>query len=250
MLLADALAARKDAITQIDDLRGRLTSAALRYEDQERAGDDPADVVARLGATLDRFESLTVRINRTNNATRLTFDERDLSLMEAIALRERLVLEAKARRGAVEAVEAATGAGGMLPSRPGGHSAGPPVARGPAEALRGLRLARARARPPGPGDNGLADRERWRSLDALTGRARDPAWVSREASRFGSRRWSMVCSRRDASPPPPPPMSRPGRKVRRDRSYQGATRSGNIGKCLTLSVMSRAPCSSAVAATA
>ena len=42
----------------------------------------------------------------------------------------------------------------------------------------------------------------------------------------------------------------PGRKVRRDRSYQGATRSGNIGKCLTLSVMSRAPCSSAVAATA
>jgi hypothetical protein len=117
MLLAEALAARKDAITRIDDLRGRLTSAALRYEDQERAGDDPADVVARLGATLDRFESLTVRINRTNNATRLTFDERDLSLMEAIALRERLVLEAKARRGAVEAVEAATGAGGTSRSR-------------------------------------------------------------------------------------------------------------------------------------
>lgn len=111
MLLAEALAARKDTITQIEDLRARLAAAALRYEDQDAPADDPAQVLTELGAALDRLESLTVLVNRTNNETRLTFDGRDLSLMEAIALRERLILEAKARRGAVEAVEQATGSG-------------------------------------------------------------------------------------------------------------------------------------------
>lgn len=123
MLLAEALAARKDAATAIDGLRARLTAAVLRYEDQEAAAEDPNDVVATLERVLDRYESLTVRINRTNNDTRLTFQERELSVMEAIALRQRLVLEAKARRAAVEAVENATGSGrnnrGWLGSRRG-----------------------------------------------------------------------------------------------------------------------------------
>ena len=111
MLLAEALAARKDAVKEIDDLRGRLAAAVLRYEDQDTPVDDPSEVVERLTAVLDRFESLTVRINHTNNETRLTFDGRDLSVMEAIALRERLILETKARRSAVDAVEEATGSG-------------------------------------------------------------------------------------------------------------------------------------------
>lgn len=111
MLLAEALAARKDTIKEIDDLRGRLATAVVRFEDQDAPADDPADVLIHLARALDTFESLTVRINRTNNQTRLTFDNRELSLMEAIALRERLVLEAKAHRGAVEAVETATGSG-------------------------------------------------------------------------------------------------------------------------------------------
>jgi hypothetical protein len=111
MLLAEALASRKDAVKEIDNLRARLAAAVLRYEDQAAPADDPNEVVIELGRTLDRFESLTVRINRTNNQTRVSFDERELSLMEAIALRERLILEAKARRAAVEAVEVATGSG-------------------------------------------------------------------------------------------------------------------------------------------
>lgn len=109
MLLAEALAARKDAIKQIDDLGNRLAAAVVRDEDQDGPADDPADVLADLTAALDRVESLTVRVNRTNNETRLTFDGRELSLMEAIALRERLLLESRARRSAVEAVERATG---------------------------------------------------------------------------------------------------------------------------------------------
>lgn len=108
MLLAEALAARKDAIAEVEALRDRLASSALRYEDQA-AGDDPAELVAHLTSSLDRVESLTVRINQTNNGTRLAFDRRELSIMEAIALRERLTMEARARRAVVEAVERVTG---------------------------------------------------------------------------------------------------------------------------------------------
>ena len=86
MMLAEALAARKDAILEVDALRDRLASLALRYEDQA-AGDDPAELVAHLTSSLDRVESLTIRINQTNNGTRLAFDRREMSIMEAIAER-------------------------------------------------------------------------------------------------------------------------------------------------------------------
>jgi len=105
MLLAEALAAKKDAFKEVDDLRERLAAAAVRYEDQDAATEDPADLVAKLDDALDRMESLTVRINRTNNETRLGFDGRELSIMEAVALRDRLTLEARIRRGIVEAIE-------------------------------------------------------------------------------------------------------------------------------------------------
>lgn len=111
MLLAEALAARKDAIKEIEDLRGRLAAAVVRYEDEDSPADDPEMVVNDLARSLDRFQSLSVQINRTNNATLVKFEGNELSLMEAIALRERLVLEAKARHGAVEAMETATGSG-------------------------------------------------------------------------------------------------------------------------------------------
>ena len=105
MLLAEALAAKKDALKEVTDLRERLAAAAVRYEDQESATEDPTELVAKLDDALDRFESLTVRINQTNNQTRLAFDGRELSIMEAVALRDRLTLEAKARRAVVDAIE-------------------------------------------------------------------------------------------------------------------------------------------------
>ena len=104
MLLAEALAAKKDALKEVEDLRERLAAAAVRYEDQE-ASEDPADLVAKLDDALDRMESLTVRINKTNNETRLGFDGRDLSIMEAVALRDRLTMEARIRRGVVDAID-------------------------------------------------------------------------------------------------------------------------------------------------
>jgi hypothetical protein len=106
MLLAEALAAKKDALTEVSDLRERLAAAAVRYEDQDAATEDPTELVAKLDDALDRVESLTVRINTTNNATRFAFDGRELSVMEAVALRDRLTLEAKVRRAVVEAIDA------------------------------------------------------------------------------------------------------------------------------------------------
>ena len=111
MLLAEALASRKDTLVEIEDLRSRLAAAVLRYEDQDPPAESPERLVSLLTAALDRFEGLSVAVNRTNNATRLAFDGRDLSVMEAIAYRERLVMEAKARRGALEEIERATGSG-------------------------------------------------------------------------------------------------------------------------------------------
>ena len=70
MALAEALAARKDAVKEIDHLRARLAAAVLRYEDEEAPAYDPAEVVSELGRTLDRFESLTVQVNRTNSGDR------------------------------------------------------------------------------------------------------------------------------------------------------------------------------------
>jgi SMC interacting uncharacterized protein involved in chromosome segregation len=105
MLLAEALAAKKDALKEVNDLRERLAAAAVRYEDQEAASEDPTDLVAKLDHALDRLEGLTVRINKTNNEAQLAFDGRELSIMEAVAFRDRLTLEAKVRRGVVEAIE-------------------------------------------------------------------------------------------------------------------------------------------------
>ena len=87
MLLAEALAARKDVLVEVTTLRERLAAAVVRYEDQ--AGpteEDPTDLIRDSRGSLDRLESLTVRINRTNNETQLAFDGRELNLMEAIAL--------------------------------------------------------------------------------------------------------------------------------------------------------------------
>jgi hypothetical protein len=109
MLLAEALAARRDARDQFEDLSDRIAAAAVRYEDQDMPVGDSTKLVGELTARLDTLESLVVRINRTNNGTRLRFDSRDLSIMEAIALRQRLTLEAEARRNMVEAIEDAIG---------------------------------------------------------------------------------------------------------------------------------------------
>ena len=59
MLLAEALAAKKDALQEIADLRERLAAAAVRYEDQGSATEDPAELVATIASLTRRFKSAT-----------------------------------------------------------------------------------------------------------------------------------------------------------------------------------------------
>ena len=112
MYLAEALAARKDALTEIDGLRERIVAAAAHYEDDEiEQNEDATSLLARLTELLDRLENLNVRINRTNNAAVLTFEGRAYSLMAAIALRDRLLLEQRVRKAVVEGLNEALGHG-------------------------------------------------------------------------------------------------------------------------------------------
>ena len=105
MLLAEALAERKDILKQIADLAERATSSAMRYEDEDQGPKDEAStLLVELSARLDRLQQLNVLINRSNNETQLSFEGRQMSMMEAIALRDRLALEASKKRAVLEAV--------------------------------------------------------------------------------------------------------------------------------------------------
>jgi hypothetical protein len=114
MYLAEALAARKDKLTEIDAMRERIVAAASLYEDEEpSAHEDAASLLARMGELLAGIEELNVRINRTNNSTTFVFERKTRTLMEAVALRDRLLLEQRVRKAVVEGLEVALGRGRM-----------------------------------------------------------------------------------------------------------------------------------------
>jgi hypothetical protein len=110
MFLAEALAARKDALTEIDGLRERIVAAATRYEDDDVTGDESAvALLSRLEELLTQVENLSLRINHTNNRFSLDFEGHALSLVAAIALRDRLLLEQRVRKAVVEGLATALG---------------------------------------------------------------------------------------------------------------------------------------------
>ena len=103
MLLAEGLAARKDALTQIRTLQDRIATAAVHLED-EKPNEDARELQARLTQALDDFESLSVRINRTNNEAVVAFDGERLTLMQAVARREKLLMAHKARKSVADTI--------------------------------------------------------------------------------------------------------------------------------------------------
>lgn len=113
MLLAEALAAHKDHLSAVNAMPSRLAAVAVCFEDapeeeREEARRELAELEGAFAAHLAEIERLTVAINRTNNATTVRFEGRELSLMEAVALRDRLTIEEKRTRELLEAVEEAT----------------------------------------------------------------------------------------------------------------------------------------------
>jgi hypothetical protein len=114
MLLAEALAARNDAKKVILAAGERLGAAAVRFEDEDEQAKEAelAAAESALDEALARFEALSVAINRANNVARVAFADETLSLMEAIARRDRLMLEAKQREAALDAADEAMGRAG------------------------------------------------------------------------------------------------------------------------------------------
>lgn len=110
MLLAEALASRKSALKKIGDLEARIAASAVSYED-EKPDDKVADLLGEFYGLSEDFESLSTRINRTNNDITLHFDGRELSMMEAVALRESLLLRQRGLRRIADSIEQAQGRG-------------------------------------------------------------------------------------------------------------------------------------------
>lgn len=93
-VIAEALAKRKDVLNESSLVQTRITENGVRYEDEtDEEKEDLAPLFARLDELLNEAQGLTVSINKVNNATSFAFEGETLTLMEAIALRERLMSE-------------------------------------------------------------------------------------------------------------------------------------------------------------
>lgn len=89
MKLAEALVERADAKRRLAELQTRLTQNA-RVQEGENPHESPDALLRELDETLDTYQTLIQRINRTNAATRLA-DGRTIT--DRIAERDRLVIE-------------------------------------------------------------------------------------------------------------------------------------------------------------
>ena len=89
MKLAEALILRADIKRRIEQLRQRLIRNA-KVQDGEKPAEDPEAILVQLEAISQEFVTLIQRINRTNSATEM---EKGVSIADAIASRDILVLK-------------------------------------------------------------------------------------------------------------------------------------------------------------
>ncbi|MDM8550748.1 DIP1984 family protein [Desulfobacterales bacterium HSG2] len=86
MKLAEALMERKAAKTKTEELKKRIYQSS-RIQEGDTAIENPLSLIEELKKETARFENLIIRINRTNNAAKLS-DE--MTLMEAIVKKDML----------------------------------------------------------------------------------------------------------------------------------------------------------------
>lgn len=84
MKLAEALAERATTQTRLTELRSRL-GQVIRVQEDEPAGENPAELLAEVEAAHNRLEFLIRAINRTNSSTQ--FNDQ-LTITDAIAARD------------------------------------------------------------------------------------------------------------------------------------------------------------------
>ncbi|WP_211747990.1 DIP1984 family protein [Paenibacillus sp. Marseille-Q4541] len=89
MKLAEALILRSDTQRKIQELRFRLQNV-IKIQEGEEAAENPSDLFRELNGSLDQFETLVQRINRTNAVTELT---QGLTITDALARREKLEMK-------------------------------------------------------------------------------------------------------------------------------------------------------------
>ena len=99
MKLAEALIWRADAKKRLEQLKQRLLRNA-KVQEGDAPADEPATLLAEYERLVGEFVQMVQRINRTNSATAL----RDgLTLADALAVRDGLVLRVDALRSLAQA---------------------------------------------------------------------------------------------------------------------------------------------------
>ncbi|MGO3184309.1 MAG: DIP1984 family protein [Aequorivita sp.] len=86
MKLAEALLLRADLLKKIEHLQNRIRPVLI-VSDDRLPQEDPDKLLAQLRKTIQDLESIVIRINKTNNVTKV---EGEGFLMEALAKRDSL----------------------------------------------------------------------------------------------------------------------------------------------------------------
>ena len=110
MLLAEALAERKDVLKRIGEYPAKVVEFAVWDEDEKKP--DAAvlvDLNKAYAADLDRLEELNVKIHKANAVLTVQTEQGEMTIMEAIALRDRLNLGRISADRTKQAVESALG---------------------------------------------------------------------------------------------------------------------------------------------
>ena len=89
MKLAEALIKRADSQKRIEQLRQRLVRSA-KVQEGETPPEQPQALIAELDATVNELTDLIKRINKTNSLTTL---EEGMTLSDALAQRDTLLLK-------------------------------------------------------------------------------------------------------------------------------------------------------------
>jgi hypothetical protein len=88
--LAEALIQRKDLTERYQRIIARLQASAI-VQEGEKPPEDPADLLSEARAIVEAIKRVTLQINKTNSRAKLAGE--DVTLMEAIAERDRLSSE-------------------------------------------------------------------------------------------------------------------------------------------------------------
>ena len=99
MKLAEALILRSDCQKRIEQLRQRLVRSA-KVQEGETPPEQPQALIAELDATINQLVDLIKRINKTNSLTNL---EEGMTISDALAQRDTLLLKRSVYTSLVDA---------------------------------------------------------------------------------------------------------------------------------------------------